>query len=484
MVRQHVVEERVAAEQRPGAVGVRADGRDPAPGRERQYAVVAQQHHRLLGQATSEGAMLRRVEVDRGRRVVVEGRVEQPQLELLPQDPQHRPVDERLVDAPGADRLGQRRRVRVAGGQFDVDTGGQRLDGGVAEVARDVVQQVQERHAEVVRDDRPVEAPLIAQHAGEQARIGRDRYAVDLGVRVHHRAGVAVQDRHLERDQQHVGDLAGAGVDRGEVAPGTRGGVADEVLERGVHPLRLQAPHIRRTDGADQVRVLADALLDPPPPRVADDVEYGCEALVDAERPHRLPDRGAHPLDQLRVEGGAPRERGGKRGRLPGRQPGQALLVHDRRDAEPRFGDQPALERPQPAGPLGGVDRPSAVRAGEVPEPVAGELFEAGDGAELALQRRDRLTVLLLPEAHDLRELLFQRHLGEEREDAHLWFGPVDAARVGTSVMLCFSSTSWWYSAPRWSDLPAALPLHRALQAADDLPFDEAEEEQRGQHGQ
>ena len=192
---------------------------------------------------------------------------------------------------------------------------------------------MQERHAEVVGDDGAVEAPLLAQHPGEQARVGGDRHAVDLGVRVHHRAGVAVEDRHLERDQQHVGDLAGAGVDRGEVAPGTRGGVADEVLERGMHALRLQAPHVRGANRADEVRVLGDALVDPSPPRVADDVEHGCESLVDAQRPHRLPDRGAHPLDQLRIERRAPGERRGKGRRLPGREPGQALLVHDGGDA-------------------------------------------------------------------------------------------------------------------------------------------------------
>ena len=119
--------------------------------------------------------MLGRVEVDARRRLVVERRVEQSQLELLPQDPQHRPVDERLVDLARLDQLGERRRVGVTGRQLDVHPGRQRLRGRVAEVARHVVQEMQERDAEVVRDDRAVEPPLVAEHAGEQARVGGDR---------------------------------------------------------------------------------------------------------------------------------------------------------------------------------------------------------------------------------------------------------------------------------------------------------------------
>ena len=69
---------------------------------------------------------------------------------------------------PGAHRRGERREVRVAGRQLDVHAGRERLPRGVAEVGRDAVQQVQERDAEVVGDDGPVEAPPVAQHAGEQ----------------------------------------------------------------------------------------------------------------------------------------------------------------------------------------------------------------------------------------------------------------------------------------------------------------------------
>ena len=118
--------------------------------------------------------MLGGVEVDIGRWVVVECRVEQSQLELLPQDPQYGAVDQRLVDLSGLNQFLERRRVGVAGGQFHVDPGCQRLGGRLAEVVGHPVQQVQEGDAEVVRHDCAVESPLIAENAGQQT-LGRRR---------------------------------------------------------------------------------------------------------------------------------------------------------------------------------------------------------------------------------------------------------------------------------------------------------------------
>ena len=126
--------------------------------------------------------------------------------------------------------------------------------------------------------------------------------------------------------------------------------------------------------------------------------------------------------------------------------------MHDRRDAEPGAGDQVPLELPQPGGARGGVDGAGAVGAGEVTEPVPGELFELGGPAELALQRRDRLAVLLLPEADDLGELLLERHprraaraRAPRRRARPVVRGRTCLCRalasptaVRTSVMLCF----------------------------------------------
>ena len=98
---------------------------------------------------------------------------------------------------------------------------------------------------------------------------------------------------HLERREQHVGELARADRDGGEVAARLRGGVADEVLERRDDARRLEAAHVGGADRADEVRVFADGLLDAAPACVAHDVEHGSEALVHADRAHVVADAGA-----------------------------------------------------------------------------------------------------------------------------------------------------------------------------------------------
>src|SRR5690606_30697125 len=108
----------------------------------------------------------------------------------------------------------------------------------------------------------------------------------------------------------------------------------DEMLERRDDALRLQALDVRGADLTDDVRVLRDALLDPPPPGVAHDVEHGGEPLVHAELAHRGADLGSHLLDELGVEARAPRGGYGVGGRLPRGEPVEALLVRDRGDAD------------------------------------------------------------------------------------------------------------------------------------------------------
>ena len=417
MVVEHVVGERVAAEQGAGAVRVRADDGDGArradrrrPAGQRQDAVVRQQHHRLLRELGCDPAVSLRVKIDRRDGFGLERLVEQPELGLLPQHPLHGPVHQLLRDGPRPDPFEQRCEVRITGRQLDVHPGGEGLGGRVAEVGGDAVQRVQERDPEVVGDDGALEPPSTAQQVGQQPRVSGDRQAVDLRVGVHDAPRTAVEDRHLERDEQHVGELTRPGVHRREVAPGPRGRVADEVLERGMHARALQSPDVGRSDRADQVRVLPDALLDASPPRVADDVQHGCEALVDPEGVHGGPDRGPHPLDKLRVEGRTPGERGREGRRRPGRQPGQALLVHDRGDAQPGLGDEAALGVAQPARTLDGVDGARPVHPGEVPQTVPGELLERRRRGHLLLHGCDHGATLIDPEPDQLGDLLLERH--------------------------------------------------------------------------
>ncbi len=279
--------------------GVGADDRDRAGGAvsrpaERQHAVVGEQHDRLLGEAPGDVAVARRVEVDLGRRLVVEGvRLEQPELLLLPQGTQHGPVDE-LLGHPtrrGPPRRAARgtRRRRAARRRSRPSSASSAAS---ARSRATAVHDLEERDGEVVGDDDAVEAPPLAQQAREVLGARGHRDAVDVGVGVHDRADAALDHGHLERREEDVRHLARAGGHRGVVAPGPRAGVADEVLERRVHAGALQPAHVGGADRADDVRVLGDALVDPAPAGVADDVEHRRQALVDAELPHRLTDRG------------------------------------------------------------------------------------------------------------------------------------------------------------------------------------------------
>ena len=191
---------------------------------------------------------------------------------------------------------------------------------------------------EVVGDDGALEAPDLAQQLGEQARVGRRRHAVDVGVRVHHRAHAALADRHLERRQQHVRQLARTHRHGRQVAARLGGRVAHEVLERRDDARALDALDVGGRDGADQVRVFADGLLDAAPARIAHHVEHRGEALVHAHRAHvgadarrrsraRARGRRWHPTTAAPGRRWRPRwrsPRGTPRGRAPGCRSGFA----------------------------------------------------------------------------------------------------------------------------------------------------------------
>ena len=206
--------------------------------------------------------------------------VEQAELELLPEHAGGRAVDQLLGDVAGGNRRQQRVAVAAGARQLHVKPGRERQRGRAARVGRDPVLELEEGDREVVGDDDAVEAELVAEQVGQQARVGAGGHAVAVDVGRHHRPGAADSDRHLERGQDDVGELARAHRDRRVVPARPRRGVPGEVLERRLHAGRLQPLHVGGADGADQVRVLADGLLDPAPPVVAGHVEDRREPLV------------------------------------------------------------------------------------------------------------------------------------------------------------------------------------------------------------
>ena len=185
--------------------------------------------------------------------------------------------------------------------------------------------------------------------------------------------------------------LAPAHRHRAVVARRPGGGVPGEVLQGGDDAGALQAPHVGGAEHRDEVGVLAHGLLDPAPAVVAHDVEHRREALVHADRRHVPPDRGGHPLDQVGVERRPPGDRRRVDRGAEGREPGQALLVDQRRDAQPGAVEDDLLLPHQLGGALGGGHRGAAEDPGEVAEPVPARLLERQRpaGREDVLHRRD-----------------------------------------------------------------------------------------------
>ncbi|MGX1476851.1 UNVERIFIED_CONTAM: hypothetical protein RKD50_005659 [Streptomyces canus] len=411
----------VAAQHGEGVGGAGADDRDPGVGGQREQAVrVVQEHHRLLGEAAGQGAVRRRVQVDPfgGFRVPV--LVQEAQLALLEQDPAGRPVDQGLGDLARADGIDQGGAVALEGGQFDVEA---RREGRVGRArlgAGDPVLGLEEADAEVVGDHRAGEPPFLTQEFGQQAGVGGGRDTVRVGVRGHHRTGPALAQGELEGRQGDVGELPHARAHGREVAGAGRGGVPGEVLERGDDPRRLQTPDVRGADGAHQIRVLADRLLDPSPARVADDVQNGGQTLVDTDRAQVAADGAGHLLDQAGVPARAPGERDRIGGGPPGGEAGQALLVGQCRDAETaRFGDT-ALGAGQCLRAQRRVHGGGAEGAGELAQAPGDQLVPVVVGGHLALEGGDSVPVRAgaHPHAVELGGLLLKGHPGEEVVDA------------------------------------------------------------------
>src|SRR5699024_5246001 len=116
-----------------------------------------------------------------------------------------------------------------------------------------------------------------------------------------------------------------------------------------------------------------------------------------------------------------------------GREPGQALLVHLSGDGEPVGGHHLPLRTSQRLRAELRVDRCGPERAGELTQPVDDDLGEDRPLlGHVALVRSDVTTggISTDPQAHELADLLRQRHRGDEsrrtitRGKAHVGPGP------------------------------------------------------------
>ena len=273
----------------------------------------------------------------------------------------------------------------------------------------------QQAGREVVGDDRAGEAELAAQQVVEDQLRPAARDAVDGRVRVHDGREAGFGDRGAERLGVHLAQLARAEVHRRVVHPAFGQSVAEEVLAgRGdtVGEVALHAAHVRDAEPRREVRRLAVGLLGATPARVARDVEHGRERVPRAGRDHLVADDAADAFDA---------------------GPGSHAL------ASPiACGNCVASRAHSPAvlsscTIAGMPSRVSSTRKrwiafvnaarsrGRSPVDAPMRVISPMPCASSALRRRDRERVVLdelgRPHAAELRELLVERHPGEQLFD-------------------------------------------------------------------
>ena len=177
-------------------------------------------------------------------------------------------------------------------------------------------------HRAVVTDGQPLEAPLLAQQVGQQPAVGGGGHAVDGVQRDHHRAGAGVH-RGLVGRQVVLEHARQAHVHGVVVAAAFGRAVQGEVLDRRHDAVR--GGQVGALVGTDhhagqqrgQVGVFAEAFRDPPPARVAGDVDHRREAHVE---PVGAGFEGGDPRaagDHLGVPAGGQAEADGKDGAVP-----------------------------------------------------------------------------------------------------------------------------------------------------------------------
>ena len=211
----------------------------------------------------------------------------------------------------------------------------------------------EELHRAEVVGDEAVEAPLPAQHVGQQPAIHRGRHAVDGVVGRHHRLRLALHEAGLPVREPEVEQVALVD-DRREVLPAGLDVVDREVLHGGGDlqvrdVFALQALHVGDRHAAGQVGILAEDFLDAAPARIAADVDdrravdepvrRARAVLLGVVERARLVGHGVGDLaNQLGIPGRAHRRRDREQRRRLLRPDAVQRLVPaaPRRDAEPR----------------------------------------------------------------------------------------------------------------------------------------------------
>ena len=256
---------------------------------------------------------------------------------------------------PSLERVGEVVGTDESRRHLDVEARGEGT-GGVAETE------------DPIADDEAFEAPLVAEHVGEELSALAAPLAVDHVVGRHDRRDAGVDDL-LEVREVHLvqRDLVDLDVD---LEAGVLHRVAGEVLRAG-HDVALQATGEGCAQLADVERVFAVGLLRSAPRRVSEHVDAHGARQRRAGRAQLRTDRFPDSLLEVGVPGRTPGHGDGEAGAVAQHRSARSVGEGDAREAEP-LDDSRVEGRPVVAVVLGDEQQPGDPRQVpvEAPEPL------------------------------------------------------------------------------------------------------------------
>lgn len=271
-----------------GVVGGGADHRDALElgARQRQQAIVLQQHQRFARGASCQRIVRRRL-VDRGgnrRPRQLPGRIEHAQAHARGHQGLQRGVDLRFVDQALADRCRQGGVLLPA---FQLGAVLDRQRSGLFAGGDDLVVLPDIHDRPAVGHHVAPEAPLVTQYILQQELAGAGRLAVHAVVGAHHRIHLALLDQCLERRQVGLVQVALGGARIEVVTIGFRATVHGQMLGGGVElavrlalrvlrcggAFALQALHEGHAHARGEEGILAVGFLAAAPARITEDID-------------------------------------------------------------------------------------------------------------------------------------------------------------------------------------------------------------------
>ena len=254
----------------------------------------------------------------------------------------HGRIHQRLGHRARIHQRGQMLRVRV-GDHVHVQPSQDAQARGIGEIGRDAVVD-QLKHRLIVAQNHARPLPLVAQDRAQGQVVDRGRHAADLVERAHHAAGAGVEGG-LEWRQVYLAQAALRQIDGVVIAAGLGCAVANVVFGAGGHAATtseiagLEAAHARTRQRRAQKDILAGALGDPAPARIARDIDHRRKDPVDPMRGCLFGGDARRALQQRRIPG----TRLGQRDREHRSEAVNHIGADDQGDAQARLLDGDAL---------------------------------------------------------------------------------------------------------------------------------------------